>query len=64
MFIAQTDSNQRGGGRGIIREGPSRSMCNRHMDKPKGVGFRVGGGDRWAGGCGGVRMETIVLEQQ
>ena len=30
--------------------------------KPKGVGSRVGGGDGWGAGCGGVKMETI--EQQ
>ena len=32
--------------------------------KPKGVVLRVGGGDEWDGGwSGGVKMETIVLEQ-
>ena len=29
------------------------------MDKPKGYKFEGG-----AGGCGGVQMETFVLEQQ
>ena len=32
--------------------------------KPKGVDLRVGGRDGWRGGCGGVKMETNVLEQQ
>ena len=32
--------------------------------KPKGVNSRVGGRDGWGGGHGGVKMETIVLEQQ
>ena len=32
--------------------------------KPKGVGLRVGGRDGWGSGCGEVKMETIVLEQQ
>ena len=32
--------------------------------KLKGVGSRVGGGDGWGGGHGGVKRETIVLEQQ
>ena len=31
--------------------------------KLKEVGSRVGGGDGWRGN-GGVKMETIVLEQQ
>ena len=30
--------------------------------KPKEVGSRVEGGDGW--GSGGVKMETILLEQQ
>ena len=41
------DSNQRGGGRGIIEEigeGPSRNMYKGHMDKSKGG--RINGG-RW-----------------
>ena len=32
--------------------------------KPKGVGWRVGGGIGWMGGYGRVKMETIVLGQQ
>ena len=32
--------------------------------KPKEVGSRVGGWDGWSRGHGGVKMETIVLEQQ
>ena len=30
--------------------------------QPKGVGLRVGGGMGGAGGCGGVKMETTVLD--
>ena len=26
--------------------------------------FRVGGGDVWRGGSRGIKMETIILEQQ
>ena len=32
--------------------------------KPKGVGSRVVGRDRWGRGCGGVKMETILLAQK
>ena len=42
----------------------SRNMYKGHMDKAKGGGFK---GERWdggTGGCGGVKMETTVLEQQ
>ena len=28
--------------------------------KPKGVGLRMGGGDRWGRGPRGVKMETAV----
>ena len=31
--------------------------------KPKGVGWRVGGGDGWGGGRSRGKMETTVLEQ-
>ena len=42
----QTDSNQRGWGRGIMGEkgeGSSRNMYKQPMDKANGVGTRVGG---------------------
>ena len=42
----QTDSNQRGEGRGIMGEngeGSSRNMYKQPMDKANGVGTRVGG---------------------
>ena len=32
--------------------------------KAKGVASRVGGGNGWGRGCGGVKMDTTVLEQQ
>ena len=32
--------------------------------KPKGEGLSLGSGYGWGGGHGGVKMETIVLEQQ
>ena len=34
------------------------------MDKPKGLGFRVGGGYQWSSGEWWGEMGTIVLEQQ
>ena len=36
-------------------------MYKGHMDKVKGGRFE---GGRWGWGCGGVKMETTVLEQQ
>ena len=47
-----------------MRRGVYRSYCKGHKDKAKGVGLRVGGGDGWGMGHGGVKMETTVLEQQ
>ena len=40
-------------------------MYEGHMDKAKGDGFK-GGRQGWVGhgGCGGVKMETILLDQQ
>ena len=50
--------------RGIIGMGSSGNMYEGYMDKAKGSVF--GGGRRgWVGwGVDGVKMETIVLEQQ
>ena len=48
---------------GEIGEGPSRNMSKGHMDKPKGVGSRVGGREGWGGMVGG-KVKTTVLEQQ
>ena len=44
---------------------PSRNMYKGHMDKAK-VGRFEGGRQGWVGQgwCGGVKMETILLEQQ
>ena len=39
-------------------------MYEGHMDKPKGVGSRAGGGDGCGAGCGEMKMETTLLEQQ
>ena len=39
-------------------------MYTGHMDKAKEGRFKTGGGDGWGGGCGGVKTETTVLEQQ
>ena len=41
----QTDSNQRGGGKGIMGKGHQGTCINDTWTKPKGVGSRVGGGD-------------------
>ena len=67
----QTDSDQRGGGRGIIGDNrvmPSRNMYQEHMDKAKVGSEWVQGWEAEMGGMeaggGGVKMETIVLEQQ
>ena len=38
-------------------------MYKGHMDKAKGVGSRVGGGDGWGGEHGRVKMETTIFEQ-
>ena len=38
----QTDSNQRGGGKEIIGEGPLRNMYEGHIDKAKGGMFKSG----------------------
>ena len=47
----QTDSYQRGGGRGIIGKGPSRNMYKGHMEKAKRHKFE-GGRQGWVGwGC-------------
>ena len=48
---------------GEIGEGLSRKMYKGHMAKPKGVGSKLEGEKRWSGECGGVKMETTVLEQ-
>ena len=32
--------------------------------KPKGVGWRVGGGGDWGGESGGGKMDTTILELQ
>ena len=45
-------------------EGSSRNMYKGTMDKPKGLGFRVGGGYQWSSGEWWGEMGTIVLEQQ
>ena len=46
-----------------MEEGESRNMYEGHMDKAKGGGFE-GGRQGWlVRGWGGVKMETIVLEQ-
>ena len=50
-----------GGGGG---EGHQETGIKDTWTKPKGVGSRVEGGDGWARGTGGGKMETIVLEQQ
>ena len=48
VLEAQTDSNQGGGGRGIIGEWPRRNMYEGHMGKAKGD--RIKGGRRgWVG---------------
>ena len=46
-----------------MREGPSRNMYKRHMDKAK-VGRFKEAGMGGVGGCAGVKIETTVLEQQ
>ena len=68
MEITQAVCCTRGGQEGswgIIGEGPSRNMYKGHMDKAKWGRFE---GRRWGwveqSGCGGVKMETTVLEQQ
>ena len=49
---------------GKIGEGLSSNMHKGHMDKARGCRFE-GGKQGWVGrGSGGVKMETIVLEQQ
>ena len=39
-------------------------MYKGHMDKAKEGRFKGGRGMGGVGGCGGVEMETTVLEQQ
>ena len=36
-------------------------MYEGHMGKAKGGGFEGGGGDGWCRWCGGVKMETMYL---
>ena len=39
-------------------------MYKGHMDKAKGVGSQVGGGNGWSEGSVEGKMETTVLEKQ
>ena len=49
----------------MLGEGPSRNMYKGHMDKTKGGRFK-GGRQGWVGqgACGGVKMDSTVVEQQ
>ena len=63
----QTDGNQRGKSRGIIRE-RRKGVVKEHnikdpWTKPKGVGWRVGDKDGWGGGMWWGKMKTTIFEQ-
>ena len=47
-------------------KGEKRGGCQEHVQRTHGqsqrrVGLRVGGGDGWVEGSGGVKMETTIL---
>ena len=58
--LTVTRREKGGDNRGKWGKGHQGTCIKDPWTKPKGVGLRVEGGDRW----GGAEMETTVLEQQ